>query len=263
MNGLSLNQFKDFEKWNLVTVRYREDVREIRFVYANDIAYAELKSGEKYPDGATFAKATMKAEDDSAFPDSKVPGSTIRYQFMVHDEKKYADSDGWGYGLFNADGTVIGKQVVAQTKACVACHRIVPERHFVFSQIAKIGLQAPHPQIPQGPPKIEFKTVALSSLKENVRSKIDSRYKSVRLGIGKVFDEVFFGTLYEAWVVVAKQASTSHMPAVLISKDDKYSMVVFPDEESKTCPSRNNKPTRMFRSESTYNVQLCLDPDSI
>lgn len=45
MNGISLEQYRDFwQSWHLVTVRYRSDVGEQRFVYANDLAYEGLKS---------------------------------------------------------------------------------------------------------------------------------------------------------------------------------------------------------------------------
>src|SRR4051812_4515226 len=46
MNGHSLREFVGFEKnWKLVTVRFRKDTGELRFTYANDLAWKNLKAG--------------------------------------------------------------------------------------------------------------------------------------------------------------------------------------------------------------------------
>src|SRR6185436_10943563 len=57
MNGYKLSDFPDFEKkWKLVTVRFRKDTGEMRFTYANDLAFENLQKGViDYPDGAIFA----------------------------------------------------------------------------------------------------------------------------------------------------------------------------------------------------------------
>ena len=44
MNEIKFQSYKGFEKkWKLVTVRFREDTKEMRFTYANDIAWKTLK----------------------------------------------------------------------------------------------------------------------------------------------------------------------------------------------------------------------------
>jgi len=136
MNGISLETIPNFLKeWHLVTVRYRQDSNELRFVYANEIAFKEMSSlNPKYPDGAIFAKVAFFTEQDPAFISSRVPSGAKRYQIMKRDQKKYRESDGWGYALFNAKGKTFGGDEKSNTMACVACHRIVPERDFVFSR---------------------------------------------------------------------------------------------------------------------------------
>ena len=40
MNEISADQYEDFKtSFNFVTVRYRKDSAEMRFVYANDLAF--------------------------------------------------------------------------------------------------------------------------------------------------------------------------------------------------------------------------------
>lgn len=136
MNGIKFSDHKDFTtEWKLVTVRYRDDSKEIRMTYANDIALKALKEMvPKYPDGAKFGKISFFSEEDPAFPSSRVPSGTRRFQVMVRDQKRYKDTDGWGYALFDQEGKLYKEDVKEKTEACVACHRLVPERQFVFSR---------------------------------------------------------------------------------------------------------------------------------
>lgn len=90
MNGYSFKEYKDFpQKWKLVTVRFRKDIDEMRFVYANELAFKALQSGTgKYPDGAIFGKLGVRSKDDPEFASSMVPSGVHRYQLMVKNSKK-------------------------------------------------------------------------------------------------------------------------------------------------------------------------------
>jgi hypothetical protein len=37
------------------------------------------------------------------FPDATVPGNLVNVDFMVKDSKRFADSGGWGYAVFDYD----------------------------------------------------------------------------------------------------------------------------------------------------------------
>lgn len=136
MNDISFLQYGDFTKtWKLVTVRYRQDTHEMRFTYANDVAWEHLNKGSSdYPKGSVFAKVGFKSGIDPAFNSSIVPNGARRFQYMVRDKDKYADTDGWGYAVFKSDGTLFDGDVKANSTACNACHRLVPERGLVFSE---------------------------------------------------------------------------------------------------------------------------------
>lgn len=136
MNGIRLQQYGDFpETWKLVTVRYRKDSNEMRFTYANSTAWEAMKKNQlPFPDGSVFAKVGYKSGIDPAFESSVVPSGARRFQFMVKNAKKYSETDGWGYALFQSDGKLFEGDVKIQTVACHACHKIVPERNFVFSE---------------------------------------------------------------------------------------------------------------------------------
>src|SRR4051812_40536000 len=97
MSGVRLQDFRDFEKkWHLVTVRYRKDTAELRFTYANDIAWEALnRHSLDYPEGAVFGKIGVATQSDLSFASSSVPSGARRYQFMVRNKEKYQDTNGW------------------------------------------------------------------------------------------------------------------------------------------------------------------------
>ncbi len=144
MNGLKFDDYKDFTKtWHLVTVRFRQDTKEMRIAYANDLAWKEMQSAKTaYSDGAVFAKVGLITEKDPAFPSSEVPAGTKRFQIMYRDKKKFASTQGWGYALFDSNGQLFDEDPKLQSTACAACHALVPERGYVFSRPMNIGFGA-------------------------------------------------------------------------------------------------------------------------
>jgi len=51
---------------------------------------------------------------------------------MVKDSKKYASTDGWGFGHFN-DGEPASR---AMLKTCFPCHQAIESRDLVFTHYA-------------------------------------------------------------------------------------------------------------------------------
>ena len=90
---------RSMEAW---TVGYGVDMTELRFVDADPLAYQTLLSDNmNYPNQAVFAKIGMKTDNATAFISSKVPSEIRRFQFMVHNQQKYASTDGWDYAIFD------------------------------------------------------------------------------------------------------------------------------------------------------------------
>lgn len=134
INGIDPRSAKRFwERWHLVTSRYRRDTNQTRFIFANDIAWdAMSKRLRKYPDGSMFAKATFESAPDSVFPASIIPKRYVELQMMKKDSRAYPNSDGWGYGLWHylwAADTSGQIEMVS----CHACHSLVRDRDFIFA----------------------------------------------------------------------------------------------------------------------------------
>jgi hypothetical protein len=235
MNGYSAAQFGDFSKhWRLVTVRFRKDTGEMRWTYANKKAWKVLReNGTNYPDGAVFAKIGVMTKEDPAFPSSSVPSGARRLQFMVKDRAKHASTEGWGYAIFDADGKVFPGNETQAIAACAACHRLVPQRGYVFSQPVGLFLGED-----QGWRKhLGFLSKKVASLPENVRKHLPKGTESVWAISGEVSEHVFPGTLDEVVPVLTKEALSRNLPVILINKPGDLFSLVIPMGDRGSCAS--------------------------
>ena len=240
MNGFALKDYANFQKeWRLVTVRFRKDTGEQRFTYANDIAWEALqKNSTDYPDGAVFAKIGIQTEEDPAFASSAVPSGARRFQLMVHDSIKFADTHGWGFALFDARAKASGKDIALRSLACDACHALVPERGYVFSQPMHLEVAD---SLPVAPPaandqaRIRFETVTVDKLPKAIAARLPAEIKQLRLLRGALEKNIFRGTIDEIRPTLALEAQRTDMPAALVSEDGTLFSLVQRDIKMPTC----------------------------
>jgi hypothetical protein len=99
-------------------------------------------NGQPFPDGAKMAKIHWNPTKMETFPAATVPGSQHDVDFMVKDSKRFADSGGWGWAVFEYDaasdmftpGTLADKPPQGNDAKCgFACHTIVKTRDYVFT----------------------------------------------------------------------------------------------------------------------------------
>jgi Cytochrome P460 len=270
MNGISYGTFGDFfTKWHFVTARYRKDTGELRFTYANDIAWRTMQKGDvtDYPDGAAFGKVGVMTQDDPAFTSSAVPSGAMRYQIMLREHKKHPETQGWTYAIFLGDHMVHGADTDAEkSAACAACHAVVPNRGYVFSQpmnLSGFAASMPVPGISTTP--ISFRTVKRADAPKIILDHLPPRTKELRLLEGPVAGHVFAGTLDEILPSLAKEAMRSHMPAALVSKDGKDFSLAFaaPNAEACTVPAPNTGkplPGRIVTGINTVPPEAGMPP---
>lgn len=273
MNGIKLDDYADFEKkWKLVTVRFRRDTSEMRFTYANDLAFeALMKSATDYPKGAVFAKIGFLTGVDPGFPSSIVPTQSRRYQFMVRDKEKYSKTDGWGYALFKTDGVVYPEDVEVQSNACAACHRIVPERGYVFSEYLEMSpyktyekKNRPENHYTQ---KIKFEDFAVMSLPAEIKKLIPASFKTVRILKHEISQFLFQGTLDEIKPALSGETVATLKPSLILSGDQKSYTLVFIENLKIKCDqdgkkgyfikSVTNSPTQ---KNIAYETRYCWTP---
>lgn len=243
MNGFALKDFENFQiKWPMITVRFREDTKEMRFVYANEVALQALKDKKTdYPDGAVFGKIGFISEPDPAFVSSIVPSGAKRYQFMVRDKKKFASTGGWGYVLFNAEGKTFTGNPDQNSLACMACHNLVPNRGYIFSEPASFSTfteevkKLAKNQVAHSNQSFEFKSTSRSQLNEKILYFIPSKFKKIRMLQGALQKNMFEGTANEVGPLLSQESIKSNLATVLINDDRDIFAFAYPQETSNEC----------------------------
>ena len=103
-------------------------------------------NGKPVPDGAKMAKIHWTPKQNEFFPDTTGPGALLNVDFMVKDSKRFADSGGWGYAVFDYDaasdtfkpGTTAGTPPQGNDAKCgFACHTRAKARDYVFTEYGK------------------------------------------------------------------------------------------------------------------------------
>ncbi len=239
MNDIKFEDFKDFtEKWHLVTVRYRTDSNEMRMTYANDIAWKEMQSLKpNYPDGAMFGKVGLITEKDPAFASSEVPSGAKRYQLMVRNKKKYADTKGWGYALFDEKGLLFNEDIKLKTQACAACHAVVPERDFVFSRPMSIsfGSESKNVKIFSEPSTgLKFEAKSLNAYPASFVKNVSAQIKTIASLEGEIKKHSFSGTLDEIIPFLIEYSKKEGKTTTLFLDEKNYSLVS-PKLDAKKC----------------------------
>ena len=263
MNGIKYDQYKEFTKnWHLVTVRYRLDTKELRFVYANESAWTEMSSlSPKYPDGASFAKVAFVTEVDPAFTSSVGPSGSRRIQIMVKDQKKYSESDGWGYALFDSNGQLFKEDIKSKTLSCVACHRIVPERDFVFSRPVQLPGQSEILKIAhsgKANKQIFFNQGKLEDIPRSLLPELDANTKAVQLAEGEIKNHAFSGTLDEVVPLLIEQTALTHQPTLFLV--DKKNLTFVMPSKSDSCASfsqKNYHVVLIYNGKKVRDAEVC------
>lgn len=242
MNDIALSDYGDFtKKWNLVTVRYRQDSHEMRFTYANEKAWNALTKGVlPFPEGSVFAKIGFKSGVDPAFTSSIVPSGARRFQFMVKNLKKYPDTDGWGYGLFDSDGGLFPGEVKTVTNSCHACHKLVPERDFVFSEAIEFSplIKKVHETytIEKNKGHLRFATIQKKEFINRLKLYFNGiKMNSISYIDGDIRNFFFGGTLDEVTPALIKHAFDTKTPSGFISLDQNTFKVLALKEPAVGC----------------------------
>ncbi len=145
-NGLSFSEFRGYEAWQVVSIS-QNGRGLIAATLANPVmikAYLDgiPGNGKPVPDGAKMAKIHWNPKKLETFPSATVPGAQHDVDFMVKDSKRFADSGGWGYAVFDYDassdtftpGTLAGKPPQGNDAKCgFTCHTAVKTRDYVFT----------------------------------------------------------------------------------------------------------------------------------
>ena len=102
--GLAFSEFRGYEAWQAISIS--RNARVVAVILGNPAMIEAYRAGipgngKPVPDGARMAKVHWAPKQNEFFPDATVPGTLVNVDFMVKDTKRFADSGGWGYAVFD------------------------------------------------------------------------------------------------------------------------------------------------------------------
>jgi hypothetical protein len=148
-NGLAFSEFRGYEAWQVVSISQNGNLMAATLGNPAMIkAYLDgvPGNGKPFPDGARLAKIHWNPKRLETFQAATVPGSQHDVDFMVKDSKRFSDSGGWGYAVFEYDaasdtfkpGTLAGKPPQGNDARCgFTCHTTVKTRDYVFTDYGR------------------------------------------------------------------------------------------------------------------------------
>lgn len=101
---------------------------------------------EACPGRGQDGQGPLDTKPNEFFPTVTVPGNLLNVDFMVKDSKRFADSGGWGYAVFDYNaasdtftpGTTAGTPPQGNDAKCgFACHTRAKARDYVFTEYGK------------------------------------------------------------------------------------------------------------------------------
>ena len=147
--GLAFAEFKGYEAWQTISLSRNEKV--VAVILGNPVMINAYQAGipangKPVPDGAKMAKIHWIPKKNQFFPDATVPGELLNVDFMAKDSKRFADSGGWGWAVFDYNpksdtftpGTLEGTPPQGNDAKCgLACHTAAKSRDYVFTEYGK------------------------------------------------------------------------------------------------------------------------------
>jgi Cytochrome P460 len=147
--GLAFSEFRGYESWQAISIS--QNGNALALILGNPVMIEAYKAGvpgngKPFPDGAKMAKIHWNPKKMETFPSATVPGTQHDVDFMVKDSKRFADSGGWGWAVFDYDaasdtftpGTLADKPPQGNDAKCgFTCHTIVKTRDYVFTEYGK------------------------------------------------------------------------------------------------------------------------------
>lgn len=147
--GLAFSEFRGYESWQTISVSRNE--MAIAVILGNPAMIQAYQAGipgngKSFPDGAKMAKIHWSPKPNRFFPSATVPDKLQNIDFMVKDSKRFADSCGWGYAVFEYEttsdsfkpGTLASKPPQRNDARCgFACHTQTKATDYVFTEYGK------------------------------------------------------------------------------------------------------------------------------
>ena len=142
-SGIAFSDFKGYEDWAVVSSARTDEV--LKVIVANPTMIDAYKAGvpgngQPFPDGAKIAKLQWKPKKSMEAPFVvDVPDVFSQAFVMEKDSKRFPDTGGWGYALFDyeAASDTFTADPTGLADCGHACHVAVKAKDYIFHPYQK------------------------------------------------------------------------------------------------------------------------------
>ena len=142
-SGIAFSDFKGYEDWAVISSASTDDV--LKVIVGNPTIIKAYKAGvpgngQPFPDGSRIAKLQWKPKKSTEAPFVvAVPDVFSQAFLMEKDTKRFPNSGGWGYALFNYDSKSekFTPDAASPSDCGHACHTVVKAKDYVFHPYQK------------------------------------------------------------------------------------------------------------------------------
>jgi hypothetical protein len=124
----------DYKNWKAISSTDRFDNHTMREILGNDVAVKAIAENHinPWPDGTMFAKVAWAQSQPDENGVVKT-GAFVQVELMIKDAKKYASTEGWGFGRWHGtDLKPYGKDANFQNE-CTTCHAPMARNDYAYT----------------------------------------------------------------------------------------------------------------------------------
>ena len=137
-NGLAFSDFKGYDTWQDVAVSETEG--SVKAILANPTMISAYKqgvpnNGKPFPEGSKIVKIEwIKKKNPESPYFVEVPDTLKSLSFIEKDSKRFPDTHGWAYAVFEYDaGSQMFKPSGTGSRCGYECHTRVASKDYIFT----------------------------------------------------------------------------------------------------------------------------------
>jgi cytochrome P460 len=142
-NGLKFSDFRGYEDWQVVAVSQTDNL--LKVMVANPTMIDAYRAGvplngKPFPDGSKIAKIEWKPKKSTESPFVvRIPESLQDVFLIEKDEKRFPDTKGWAYAVFDYDpaSDKFAPDPTGVVTCGFTCHTIVAKKDYIFTAYGK------------------------------------------------------------------------------------------------------------------------------
>ena len=141
-SGIAFSDFRGYEDWAVVSSARTEEV--LKVIVANPTMINAYKAGipgngQPFPDGSKIVKLQWKPKKSTKAPFVVDVPDVFTQAFVIEkDSKRFPNSGGWGYALFNYEAASDRLTADPSPSDCGhSCHSAVKAKDYIFHPYQK------------------------------------------------------------------------------------------------------------------------------